>query len=114
MTKETYAQVKRNTPIENLGGMSNAMAIRNLATYGYYDTEEEIADVSRKVMFTHKNEEALSGGEFFARVTHRVTHRVIHGATPLDAIETVAVNMNEFIQGKVAQAIAKVKSEKIG
>ena len=107
MTKETYAQVKRNTPLAHLGGISNAMAIRNLATYGYYDSEEEIADVSRKVMFTHKSEEALSGGEFFARVTHRV----INGATPLDAIEMVAVGMNEFIQGKVAQAIAKVKEE---
>ena len=107
MTKETYAQVKRNIPIENLGGISNAMAIRHLAAYGYYDTEEEIADVSRKVMFTHKNEEALSGSEFFARITHRV----INGATPLDATEMVAVQMNEFIQGKVAQAIAKVKEE---
>ena len=107
MTKETYAQVKRNTPIEQLGGISNAMAIRNLATYGYYDNEEEIADVARKLMFTHKSEEALSGGEFFARVTHRV----INGSTPLDAIEMVAVQMSDFIQGKVAQAIAKVKEE---
>lgn len=107
MTKETYAQVKRNTPIASLGGISNAMAIRHVAAYAYYDTEEEIADVARKVMFTHRSEEALSGGEFFARVTYRV----INGDTPLDAIEMVAVSMNEFIQGKVAQAIAKVKEE---
>ena len=107
MTKETYAQVKDKVPVESLGGISNAMAIRHLAAYGYYDTEEEIADVARKVMFTHRSEEALSGGEFFARVTHRV----INGATPLDAIEIVAVQMSDFIQGKVAQAIAKVKEE---
>jgi len=107
MTKETYAQVKDKVPVESLGGISNAMAIRHLAAYGYYDTEEEIADVARKVMFTHRSEEALSGGEFFARVTHRV----INGATPLDAIEMVAVQMSDFIQGKVAQAIAKVKEE---
>jgi len=107
MTKETYAQVKNNRPVESLGGISNAMAIRHLAAYGYYDTEEEIADVARKVMFTHRSEEALSGGEFFARVTYRI----INGETPLDAIEMVAVQMSSFIQGKVAQAIAKVKEE---
>jgi ADP-ribosylglycohydrolase len=74
-----------------------------VAAYGYYDTEEEIADVARKVMFTHKNEEALSGGEFFARVTFRV----INGELPSDAIQTVAVQMSPFIEAKVAQAIAK-------
>ncbi|WP_457743814.1 ADP-ribosylglycohydrolase family protein [Sulfurimonas sp.] len=107
MTKETYAQVKQNIAVEHLGGISNAMAIRHVAAYGYYDTEEEIATVARKAMFTHKNEEALSGGEFFARVTYRV----INGESPRDAIENVAVKMNSFIQGKVAQAIAKVKEE---
>jgi ADP-ribosylglycohydrolase len=58
-------------------------------------------------MFTHKDRTALAGGEFFARVTHRV----INGATPSDAIETVAVQMGGFIEAKVAQAIAKVKEE---
>ena len=105
MTKETYGQVKQNVPVEHLGGISNAMAIRHVAGYAYYDSEEEIADLARKTMFTHKSEEALSGGEFFARVTHRV----INGEHPRDAIENVAVTMSGFIQGKVAQAIAKVK-----
>ena len=105
MTKETYAQVKQNIPVQHLGGISNAMAIRHVAAYAYYDSEEEIADVARKTMFTHKSEEALSGGEFFARVTFRV----LHGEKPADAIENVAVGMSEFIQGKVAQAIAKYK-----
>lgn len=107
MTKETYAQVKRNISVEHLGGISNAMAIRHVGAYAYYETKEEIADVARKTMFTHKSEEALSGGEFFARVTFRV----INGETPRDAIENVAVRMNEFISGKVAQAIAKAKEE---
>lgn len=79
------------------------MAIRHVAAYGYYDTEEEIASVARKAMFTHRSEEALSGGEFFARVTHRV----INGEAPNDAIENVAVTMSSFIQNKVKQAIAK-------
>ena len=107
MTKETYSQVKQGVPIERLGGISNAMAIRHVAAHAYYDTEEELVDVARKSMFTHKNPEALAGGEFFARVTHRV----INGATPSDAIEEVAVQMGGFIEGKVAQAIAKFREE---
>ena len=105
MTKETYGQVKQNYPIESLGGFSNATAIRHVAGYGYYDSEEEIADLARKTMFTHKNVDALDGGEFFARVTYRV----INGEHPRDAIENVAVTMSSFIQKKVAQAIEKVQ-----
>ncbi|MDF1877093.1 ADP-ribosylglycohydrolase family protein [Sulfurimonas sp. SAG-AH-194-L11] len=110
MTKETYSQVQQGVPVANLGGISNAMAIRHVAAYAYYDTEEEIASVARKAMFTHKSEEALSGGEFFARVTFRV----INGETPADAIENVAVTMSPFIQSKVTQAIAKYKEEADG
>lgn len=105
MTKETYAQVKKGVPIGHLGGISNAMAIRHVAAHAYYETEEELVDVARKTMFTHRDRHALGGGEFFARVTHRV----IHGASPRDAIETAAVEMGGFFEAKVAQAIAKVK-----
>ncbi len=31
MTRETYAQVKSSMPVENLGGYSNATAIRHVA-----------------------------------------------------------------------------------
>ncbi len=103
MTKETYTQVKQGFPLERLGGISNATAIRHVAAHAYYDDEETLAEVSRKVMFTHRDVDALAGGEFFARVTHRV----IHGATPQDAIEAVAVQMGGFIESKVVQAIAK-------
>ena len=105
MTKETYAQVKQNQSIKDLGGYSNAMAIRSVASYACYDDEETIAQFSRDVMFTHKNEEALSGAEFFARVTFRV----INGENPLDAIQNVASKMNKFIQDKVLIAINKFK-----
>ena len=103
MTRETFAQVQAGTPVEKLGGISNAMAIRHVAAHGYYDDEETLAVVARKVMFTHTSEEALSGGEFFARVTHKV----INGMHPRDAIESVAVHMSPFIASKVSQAIAK-------
>jgi ADP-ribosylglycohydrolase len=107
MTKETYAQVRQGYPVERLGGISNAMAIRHVAAHGYYETEEELVDVARKTMFTHKNAEALGGGEFFARVTHRV----LNGETPANAIEMVAVQMGGFFADKVSQAIGKYKEE---
>ena len=103
MTKETYGQVRQGIPVERLGGISNAMAIRHVAAHGYYENEEELANVARACMFTNKNSEALGGGEFFARVTHRV----INGQSPHEAIEAVAVQMGGFIERKVAQAIAK-------
>lgn len=105
MTKETYSQVRKGLPIEHLGGISNAMAIRHVAAHAYYQSEEELVDVSRKTMFTHKDPHALGGGEFFARVTHRV----IHGSTPADAIETVALQMGGFFELKTAQAISKFR-----
>lgn len=103
MTKETYAQIKRGTPVEQLGGISNAMAIRHVAAHGYFDTEEEVVDASQKAMFTHRNVEALGGGEYFARVTHRV----LNGASPGEAIRSVAEQMGGFFQSKTLQAIAK-------
>ena len=103
MTKETYSQVKQGVPVQRLGGISNATAIRHVAAHAYYDNEETLAQVSRQAMFTHRDIDALDGGEFFARVTHRV----INGENPQDAIEMVAVKMGGFIESKVAQAIAK-------
>ncbi|MGB5506921.1 MAG: ADP-ribosylglycohydrolase family protein [Sulfurovum sp.] len=105
MTRETFAQVQAGNSIDKLGGISNAMAIRHVAAHAYYDDEETLAKVARKTMFTHTSEEALSGGEFFARVTHRV----IHGVHPRDAMELVAVQMSSFISSKVSQAISKYK-----
>ena len=105
MTKETYAQVKRGVPVEQLGGISNAMAIRHVAAHGYYATEEGVVDASQKAMFTHRNREALGGGEYFARVTHRV----LGGMEPAEAIRTVGDQMGGFFQTKTQQAIAKVK-----
>ena len=103
MTKETYAQVKHGVAVENLGGISNATAIRHVAAHAYYDDEEIVAQVSRDAMFTHRDVDALAGGEFFARVTHRV----IYGSRPDEAIKVVAEQMGGFIESKVAQAIAK-------
>jgi ADP-ribosylglycohydrolase len=107
MTKETYAQVKQGFPVAQLGGIPNAMAIRHVAAHAYYETEEELVEVARKAMFTHKDTYALGGGEFFARVTCRV----INGVTPAVAIQDVATQMGGFFKTKTAQATAKVKEE---
>lgn len=107
MTKETYSQVKHGTKVQYLGGISNAMAIRHVAAHAYYETEDELVDVARKAMFTHKDVHALGGGEFFARVTHRV----LRGEDPRSAIEDVAILMGGFFEEKVKQAIAKYEEE---
>jgi hypothetical protein len=58
-------------------------------------------------MFTHRNAEALDGGEFFARVAFKV----LNGMDIKDAIEQIAVKSSQFIQDKVKIAIAKVEEE---
>ncbi len=107
MTKETYAQVKKGVPAQNLGGYSNATAIRHVAAHGYYEDEEVLVDVAKKAMFTHKETHALGGAEFFARVTNRV----IDGKNPREAIEEVAILMGGFFEDKVRQAISKYEEE---
>ena len=107
MTRETYAQVKKGFSVENLGGYSNATAIRHVAAHAYYDDEEILVDVAKKAMFTHRETHALGGAEFFARVTNRV----INGKKPSDAIKEVAALMGGFFEEKVNQAIAKYEEE---
>jgi len=107
MTKETYSQIKQNVPLAQVGGFSNAMAIRHLSAYACFEDEESIAHFSREVMFTHRNAEALDGGEFFARVTYKI----LNGMDVKEAIEKTAIKSSQFIQEKVKIAIAKVKEE---
>ncbi|CAJ1356697.1 unnamed protein product [Effrenium voratum] len=102
-TKQTLAQVWQNVPYDQLGGNSNAMALRHAAAYAVFDTEEGVAKAARTLMFTHRNSEALGGGEFFARVAFRVIHQ---GLTPRQAIEQVAEQMPRYKE-KAKQGIAK-------
>lgn len=104
-TRQTYQQVVGGTPLSDLGGMSNAMALRSAAAYGYFDKEQDVAHAARTMMFTHREETALDGGEFFARVAFRVIHGPM---SPLDAIKAVASESSPFIQEKVSQALDKV------
>merc|ERR1712028_20885 len=104
-TKATLRQVQQNTPYTQLGGRSNAMAIRSASSFAFYDNEKDIAQVAKTTTFTHRETTALDGGEFFAKVTFRV---IYDSLTPRQAIVDVAKESSSFIQQKVKQALDKV------
>ena len=103
-TKQTLQQVSAGMAHSQLGGMSNAMSMRSAAAVGAFSTEAEAAAAARKMMFTHRSEEALSGGEFFTRVAYQVAR---DGKSPREAIEAVAAGMSGWIQQQVRKGIAK-------
>ncbi|CAE7239428.1 unnamed protein product, partial [Symbiodinium pilosum] len=103
-TKQTLQQVSQKVPYERLGGMSNAMSLRHAAAYAVFDNEAEIVKAARTMMFTHRNTEALGGGEFFGRVAFRIIHK---GLKPRQAIEEVATEMGGWFTEKARQGIAK-------
>lgn len=104
-TKQTYQQIQNGVPTEQLGGNSNAMALRYASVFSYYKTEDQVVDAALKSMFTHRERTARMGAEFFARVTYRIIH---HKLTPRQAIEQVASESDSWIQKKVKQALDKV------
>ena len=110
-TKQTMQQVQQRVPHNQLGGNSNAMALRHAAAFGYYDTEQGVVDAARTSMFTHRERTAQAGGEFFARVTFRVIH---NGLTPKQAIEEVAAESNgarAFERSFLARVSASLSTE---
>lgn len=102
-TKQTLQQVAQGVPHNSLGGMSNAMSMRSAAALAAFSTEDQVAAAARKMMFTHRNEEALSGGEFFARVAFKIAR---NGMSPREAIDATA-GMSGWIQQQVRKGIAK-------
>lgn len=105
-TKQTYQQIQQGVPINNLGGNSNAMALRYASMFAYYNTEDELVDAAKKTMFTHREQTSLLANEYFAKVTYRIIHKRI---TPTQAIKEVANESDTWIQNKVKQALDKVK-----
>uniref|UniRef100_A0A0G4FFI3 ADP-ribosylhydrolase ARH3 n=1 Tax=Chromera velia CCMP2878 TaxID=1169474 RepID=A0A0G4FFI3_9ALVE len=88
-----------------LGGVSNAMAFRGAPLPAAYDDEDAAAKAARDLMFTHRNREALDGGEFFARMMHRIVYL---GESPEVAMEAVEKKMkNPFISAQVKKAVDK-------
>jgi ADP-ribosylglycohydrolase len=103
-TKLTFQQVAQGEQHKNLGGNSNAMAIRGAALLSVFETEEDIAVASRKTMFTHRSIEALDGGEFITRVAWKIIHLNLN---PREAIEATAKVSNLWIQKQVQKGIEK-------
>jgi ADP-ribosylglycohydrolase len=103
-TKQALQQVQQGVPYGQLGGNSNAMGVRSAGAIAGMGSEEEAAAAARAMMFTHKSEEALSGGEFFTRVAWKVAR---DGLTPREAIEQVAKGMSGWIQQQVKKGITK-------
>merc|ERR1719162_48576 len=108
-TKQTLQQVAQGVSYNQLGGGSNAMAVRSAGMFGYYRTEQETVQAAKTAMFTHQEPTAHAGNEFFTRVTWRIINR---GLAPREAIEAVAAEFTGrsagFIREKVRQALAKV------
>jgi ADP-ribosylglycohydrolase len=104
MTKQTLQQVSQGVPHGQLGGSSNAMGLRHAAAHAVFDKEEDVVQAAKRVMFTHRNEHALGGGEFFARVVHKIIH---DGLEPRAAIEAAAKVMGHWFIEKARQGIAK-------
>merc|ERR1712070_1115301 len=67
-------------------------------------TEEEAARAARVMMFTHRNEQALSGGEFFTRVAWK---EAVGGMSPREAIDATATQMGNWIKTQVEKGIRK-------
>mmetsp|Transcript_15858 Transcript_15858/g.34551 ORF Transcript_15858/g.34551 Transcript_15858/m.34551 type:complete len:408 (-) Transcript_15858:126-1349(-) len=103
-TKQTQQQIQQGVPTDELGGNSNAMALRYASIFAYYNNQEQLVDAARKTMFTHRERTAILANEFFARVTYQVIYRKV---TPTKAIQDVALKSGRWIQSKVIQGLEK-------
>jgi ADP-ribosylglycohydrolase len=90
---------------DNIGGHSNAMSLRSAPIFAVARSEDAAAKASQKTMFTHRNTEALLGGEFFTRAAYKIIHENL---TPREAFEKVRDQMkNRFVTEQVRKGIAK-------
>lgn len=103
-TKQALQQVNAGQDYNSLGGMSNAMSLRHAAVHAVFDKEDDVVKAARQVMFTHKNSEALGGGEFFARAVHKIIHEDME---LLDALRAAAKPMGDWYVKKVEQGVKK-------
>jgi len=104
-TRQAFQVYSEGGSEHQLGGHSNAMALRFASAFAYYDTEQQVVDAALKAQFTHAESTARAGCVFFAKVTWRV----LHGMELEEAVQDVAKESDSFIQKKVKQAIEKVK-----
>lgn len=103
-TKQTLQQVNQGASYGSLGGGSNAMSVRHSAVHAVFEKEEEVAEASRTVMFTHRESTALGGGEFFARAVHKI---IYENMKPLEAFRAAAKKLGKWYVDKVEQGVNK-------
>jgi len=105
-TKQTYQQVQQGMSHDQLGGNSNAMALRFASIFALKKSEEETVQLCLRTMFTHRERTAKLGNEFVCRVVYRI---IFHSETLKAAVDAVATQSDPWIQQKVKQAKDKVK-----
>jgi len=103
MTKQALEQTQRGVRPQQLGGNSNAMAMRSAAVFGVFRDEDLAARASDTLMFTHKHPHALIGGEFFTRVAHKIVFG--DGVTPATALRTTCAEMGAQGSGSLASFV---------
>merc|ERR1711865_883841 len=117
-TKQTLQQVAQGVSYNQLGGGSNAMAVRSAGMFGYYRTEQETVNAAKTAMFTHQESTAHAGNEFFTRVTWRIINE---GLAPREAIEALDpnsdLNKEDFVDDRAITSMSRLwevgKSEPI-
>merc|ERR1711988_868023 len=80
------------------------MSVRHAGAHAVFDNEEAVVQAARTVMFTHRNSEALGGGEFFARTVHKI---IYENMEPKEAFIASASQLGRWYQDKVNQGIKK-------
>lgn len=98
-----------------IGGMSNAMGLRCGACFGVYDNEDYAATAARESMFTHQNEDALVGGEFFTRLAFKIIYddarkpdlKKLIEQTSIDMAKKLPKQSGDFVKEQVKKGIAK-------
>ncbi|CAD7971496.1 unnamed protein product [Amoebophrya sp. A120] len=109
-SRTTLEQVKRGQRFPDIGGNSNAMAVRSAGIFGAYDDEDIAAQASRVLSFTHRSHEALVGAEFFTRVAHKV---IFLSMTPKSAIKATCAwfehKRDKFVMEQCEKGMNKFK-----
>jgi ADP-ribosylglycohydrolase len=103
-TKQALQKVKSGGSLNSLGGPSNAMSLRSAAALAAFEKEKDVVAAGKTMMFTHANDQAVGGAEFFMRVAWKIIHQDL---TPRAAIEASGKEMGKWFQEQVRKGVQK-------
>jgi ADP-ribosylglycohydrolase len=103
-TKQALQKVKSGASLSSLGGPSNAMSLRSAAALAAFEKEKDVVAAGKTMMFTHANDQAVGGAEFFMRVAWKIIHQDL---TPRAAIEASGKEMGKWFQEQVRKGVQK-------